>query len=89
MFVKLQPYRQTSVVGHSNQKLSMRYFGPFKILEHIGPIAYRLQLPDTARIQPMFRISLLKKCEGDYIKQLLPPALPTNEKGPLLLPWLY
>ena len=32
VFVKLQPYIQTSLAHRRNQKLSFRYFGPFKIL---------------------------------------------------------
>ena len=65
VFVKLQPYRQSSVALRRNQKLSMKYFGPFKIIERVGPVAYKLQLPDTARIHPIFHISLLKKCIGE------------------------
>ena len=66
VFVKLQPYRQNSVALRKNQKLSMRYFGPFKIIECISPVAYKLELPATARIHPVFHISLLKKCEGNH-----------------------
>lgn len=33
VLVKLQPYRQNSVAVRKNQKLGMRYFGPFKIIK--------------------------------------------------------
>jgi len=57
VFVKLQPYRQISLASRKNQKLSMKYFGLFPVLERIGPLAYKLQLPVIARIHPIFHIS--------------------------------
>lgn len=42
VYVKLQPYMQTSLAQRLNQKLSFRYFGPFPILEKIGAVAYKL-----------------------------------------------
>jgi hypothetical protein len=45
VLVKLQPYMQHSTTLRKNQKLSMKYFGPFKIEARIGSAAYRLALP--------------------------------------------
>lgn len=72
VFLKLQPYRQRSLTGHSTHKLSKRFFGPFKILQKIGPVAYRLALPNTAQLHDVFHVSKLKRCVGDPSIQQLP-----------------
>ncbi|WMV09184.1 hypothetical protein MTR67_002569 [Solanum verrucosum] len=47
-------------------KISPRYVGPYKILKRIGNVACELELPaKLAAVQPIFHISLLKKCIGD------------------------
>jgi hypothetical protein len=44
-------------------KLAPRYIGLFPILEQCGPVAYRLQLPDSLSVvHNVFHISQLKKC---------------------------
>jgi hypothetical protein len=43
-------------------KLAPRYIGPFPILEHCGPVAYRLQLLESLSvIHNVFHVSQLKK----------------------------
>ncbi|XP_021991724.1 uncharacterized protein LOC110888508 [Helianthus annuus] len=44
-------------------KLSPRFIGPFKIIERVGKVAYRLELPEElCRIHGMFHVSQLRKC---------------------------
>jgi hypothetical protein len=44
-------------------KLAPRYIGPFPILERCGPVAYRLQLPETlSAVHNAFHVSQWKKC---------------------------
>lgn len=43
------------------QKLSFRYFGPYKILGRIGAMAYRLESPEGSLVHPVVHVSLLKK----------------------------
>ncbi|GKB97760.1 putative reverse transcriptase domain-containing protein, partial [Tanacetum coccineum] len=44
-------------------KLVPRFFGPFEITERIGPVAYRLRLPEELNgVHDTFHVSNLKKC---------------------------
>jgi len=64
VYLKLQPYIQILVQHRSNIKFSFKFFGPFEVREKIGTIAYRLQLPPTSAIHPVFHISQLNQAPG-------------------------
>nr|GEW59305.1 reverse transcriptase domain-containing protein [Tanacetum cinerariifolium] len=48
------------------QSKEPQYVGPFKVLERIGDVAYKLDLPeDLSRVHNTFHMSNLKKCHAD------------------------
>ena len=66
VLLKLRPLRQTSAKGSQaiSGKLAKRFYGPFKIIERIGRVAYRLKLPDETKIHPVFHCSMLNPFRG-------------------------
>ena len=49
-------------------KLSPRYIGPYKIVDRIGKVAYKVELPaELSNVHPVFHVSMLKKSIGDSV----------------------
>jgi len=61
VYVKVQPYVQTSLANRSSNKLSFKFFGPFMITDKIGEVAYKLQLPTDCNIHTVFHVPQLKQ----------------------------
>ena len=60
--------------------LDASYIGPFRILERIGPIAYRLELlQDLERSHDVFHVFMLKKYVSDPFHVLEAPSIELNE----------
>jgi hypothetical protein len=67
-----------------DNKLSPKYYGPYKVLQKIGTMAYKLELPVSSRVHPVFHVSFLKKVIGDKIPiQTILPEL--DEEGKIIL----
>ena len=52
---------------NKDHKLAPKYYGPYKVLEKIGSMAYKLELPVSSRVSLVFHVSFLKKVIGDKI----------------------
>jgi hypothetical protein len=62
------------------RKLDYKRVGPFRVAEKVGTRSYRLDLPKTMRIHPVFHVSLLERKRPDFI----PGRAPSNP-GPLVV----
>lgn len=81
-FIRLQPYQQMSVSPRENTELFPWFYGPFKIIDKVGSVAYRLDLPESSQVHSIFHVSLLKKNLGQANIDVLQLLL-VDEKGVL------
>ena len=67
-----------------DSKLSPKYYGPYKVLQKIGSMAYKFELPASSRVHPVFHVSCLKKVTGENLPvQTILPKL--DEEGKIIL----
>jgi ribonuclease HI len=72
VFLKVSPWKGTVRFGKRG-KLNPRYIGPFEIVQRVGPVAYKLNLPvELGNIHNTFHVSMLKKCLADVPATVVP-----------------
>ena len=75
VYLKASPLRGTKRF-HVKGKLAPRYIGPYPIVQRIGKLAYKLQLPEEfAGVHPVFHVSQLLKCLRVPKVTILPEAV--------------
>ena len=57
------------------KKLDYKRHGPFTVLKAVGRQAYRLDLPKTMKIYPVFHVSLLEPYKGSNDDEEPPPPI--------------
>ena len=75
-YLKMQPYRETTLGLRNALKLTSKWYGPFRVQQKIGSVAYKLHLPADAQRHDVFHVKQLKKHLGTK-------AVP-NQKIPLV-----
>ncbi|GKE20725.1 hypothetical protein Tco_1432237 [Tanacetum coccineum] len=74
VMLKVSPWKGVVRFGKRG-KLNPRYVGPFKVLEKVRDVAYKLELPEElSRVHNTFHVSNMKKCYADE-----PLAVPLDE----------
>ena len=84
VYLRLQPYRQSSLKKNGAAKLQPRFYGPYKISKRIGEVAYELDLPASSRIHNVFHVSCLKKVVGQQVV-VSEELTPLDDEGHLVL----
>ncbi|GKG45351.1 hypothetical protein Tco_0495429, partial [Tanacetum coccineum] len=63
------------------RKLNPRYVGPFKVIERVRSVAYKLELPEElSRVHNTFHVSNLKMCYADEPLAVLLDGLHFDDK---------
>jgi hypothetical protein len=84
VFVRLQPYKQSSLKQQGKNKLAPKFYGPFQINKKISKVTYGLEFLDNCRIHNVLHVSCLKKVLGKA--QLVKTKIPEfDDEGRIIL----
>uniref|UniRef100_A0A1U7VP16 Uncharacterized protein LOC104220466 n=1 Tax=Nicotiana sylvestris TaxID=4096 RepID=A0A1U7VP16_NICSY len=65
VFLKVSPMKGIMHFGKKG-KLNLRYVRPYRIIQRIGQVAYKLEMSlEMSQVHPIFHVSMLKKVVGD------------------------
>ena len=68
VFLRLKPCKKMSLKNtKKDNKLSPKYYDPYKVLQNIGSMAYKLELSTYSRVHQVFHVLYLKKIIGDKL----------------------
>nr|GFC35311.1 putative reverse transcriptase domain-containing protein [Tanacetum cinerariifolium] len=80
VMLKVSPWKGVVRFGKRG-KLNPRYVGPFKVLERVGDVAYKLDLPEElSRVHNTFHVSNLRKRHADEPLAVLLDGLHFDDK---------
>ena len=84
VYLRFHPYKQTTIKGKCLEKIKPIFYGPYKVIQRVGEVAYQLELPMGRKIHNVFHVSCLKKVIGKQISDsdTLPPL---DDEGKLVL----
>ncbi|XP_070010160.1 uncharacterized protein [Nicotiana sylvestris] len=80
VFLKVSPMKGTMQFGRK-EKLSPRYVRPYRIIQRIGQVANKLELPpEMSLVHPVFHVSMLRKVVGDPSTIMPVETIEVNEE---------
>ncbi|XP_059067504.1 uncharacterized protein LOC131858320 [Cryptomeria japonica] len=84
VYLRLQPFRQSTLKKSGAEKLKPCFYGPFRVIRRVGVVAYELELLVSSRVHNVFHVSRLKKALGHNVIVSL-DLPPLDEEGELVL----
>ncbi|GJX14915.1 hypothetical protein Tco_0206673 [Tanacetum coccineum] len=80
VMLKVSPWKGVVRFGKRG-KLNLRYVGPFKVIEKVREVAYKLELPEELNmVHNTYHVSNLKKCYADKPLAVLLDGLHFDDK---------
>src|SRR3989337_576071 len=78
-YLRVSPLRGVKRFGVKG-KLAPRFVGPYRVLERMGEVAYKLELPEgLSGVHDVFHVSQLKKCHAEMADIPLRDTVPWKQ----------